>query len=78
MEVVQISNSQISESARVCMKNTHRSELEYVSCDCNERVLRLQGAVSSFHLKQAAQEAVKHIAGVIQVVNEVTVISKML
>ncbi len=78
MEVIQIKNSQISENARACMKHTHRSELELLTCVCQGGVLRLQGEVSSFYLKQTAQEAVKNMVGISRVVNEVTVSSTVL
>lgn len=44
-----------------------------ISCDCEQDVLRLRGRVSSYYQKQMAQEAVKSLHGVAEVVNEIEV-----
>ena len=44
-----------------------------VSCECEQGVLRLRGRVSSYYQKQIAQEAVRRVDGVVEVVNEIEV-----
>jgi osmotically-inducible protein OsmY len=44
-----------------------------VSCHCENGVLVLHGRVSSYYQKQRAQEAVKKLDGVADVVNEIEV-----
>jgi osmotically-inducible protein OsmY len=44
-----------------------------VSCDCRHGVLLLQGRLPSYYQKQLAQEAVKRIDGVWEIINEIEV-----
>lgn len=67
-------SDRIAEAARACLQCDCHGELVAVSCSCERGVLRLRGQVSSFHLKQLAQEAVKRTEGVVKVVNEVNVL----
>lgn len=64
----------IAEAARRCLCGNRRSVFAAVSCSCESGVLLLRGRVSSFYLKQVAQESVAQIEGVMQVVNEIVVI----
>lgn len=47
--------------------------LRSVSCECHERVLVLRGKVPSFYLKQLAQEIVRKMEGVGEVLNALEV-----
>ena len=46
-------------------------------CECDDGVLLLRGRVSTFFQKQLAQEAVRHLEGVVQVVNEIEVVEHL-
>ena len=48
-------------------------ELHLVSCDFHEGVLTLRGCVSSFHLKQVAQELTRQLDGAEEVNNRLEV-----
>ena len=69
-----------SNSHRIALATKERlrhslySNLHDISCSCDEAgVLLLQGRLPSFHYKQIAQEAVLHLKGVAQVVNQIEV-----
>ena len=47
------------------------------SCKCKFGVLFLRGRLFSFHEKQIAQEAVFHLKGVAQVVNQIEVVEHL-
>lgn len=47
----------------------------WLQCTCREGNLYLSGKLPSFHLKQVAQEVVRHVEGVRTVVNEIVVAS---
>ena len=63
----------IAEAARECLRGSHRRVFAAVSCNCESGVLLLRGRVSSFYLKQVAQESVARVEGVTHVVNEIGV-----
>ena len=48
-------------------------ELHLVSCDFHEGVLTLRGCVSSFYLKQVAQELIRRLDGAEEVNNRLEV-----
>jgi osmotically-inducible protein OsmY len=52
----------------------HYSPVRFVFCEFDDGVLTLRGQVSTFFQKQLAQEAVLHVTGVAQVVNQVEVV----
>lgn len=64
----------ITETARACLCNSPYASLRTLSCDVENGVLLLRGRLSSFHYKQMAQETVRSLAGVSQVVNEIEVV----
>ena len=64
----------ISEVAKTCLRDSPYKVFAGISCTCNFGSLLLQGRVSSFHLKQVAQEAVARVTGVTQVVNNIEVV----
>jgi osmotically-inducible protein OsmY len=55
------------------LARTDRAIERHVSCEFSQSVLILRGRVSSFYLKQIAQEAVADVEGVKEVVNRVDV-----
>jgi osmotically-inducible protein OsmY len=63
----------IAEAAKECLRASPYKVLAGVACECDHGVLSLKGRLSSFYLKQHAQEAVARVNGVTQVVNEVEV-----
>jgi hypothetical protein len=63
----------IVEAARKCLRDSRYGAFGWISCECDDSVLLLRGHLSSFHLKQHAQEAVAGVEGVTQVVNEIEV-----
>ena len=54
--------------------NSHMA-LRGISCKADQGVLVLEGHLSTFFLKQLAQEIVTNIEGVVQVVNHIEVVS---
>lgn len=64
---------QIAKAAHACLRDNRYRMFAAVSCSCESGVLLLQGRVSSFYLKQVAQESVARVEGVMQVVNEIGV-----
>ncbi len=44
-----------------------------VTCSCSRGILLLRGRLSTYYQKQLAQEAVKGLDGVVQVVNDIEV-----
>ncbi len=68
-----MSLSKIAEAAQ----NRLRSSIVHrVSCEYSDGVLVLRGRSRSYYEKQVAQEAVKCINGVAQVINEIEVYSE--
>ncbi len=72
-----------SDSHRIAMAAEERlrqslySNLRDISCECDEAgVLFLRGQVPTFFQKQLAQEAVLHVEGVAQVVNQIEVVER--
>ena len=68
-----MSLSSIAEAAQNQLRNgvVHR-----VSCEYDDGILVLRGRSRSYYEKQVAQETVKRIDGVAQVVNEIEVLSE--
>ena len=66
-------NHDVTERARERLRQSPHQEVRSVSCEFERGVLRLRGRLSSFYHKQLAQEAVAHMSGVREVVNEVVV-----
>jgi hypothetical protein len=63
----------IVEAARERLRDSPYGALGWISCECDDGVLLLRGHLSSFYLKQHAQEAVAGIRGVTQVINAIQV-----
>ena len=66
-------SGQVMEAAKDRLENSPYRSVRRVSCEYDDGVLVLRGLLSSFYYKQLAQEAVVHLHGVLQVVNEIEV-----
>ena len=62
--------SRVQEGLR---RHLHRAT-QHVSYDYHEGMVLLRGNLTSFHAKQLAQEAVRRVEGVEQVVNQIRVV----
>jgi hypothetical protein len=67
------SHRKILEAVRIRLANTPFPVLREVLCEYDRGVLILRGSLPSFYLKSVAQEAVRNLAGVRQVVNRIEV-----
>ncbi|MCY2987318.1 MAG: BON domain-containing protein [Planctomycetota bacterium] len=65
----------VAEDAQRHLHNQLHASGRQISCDFRDGVLYLRGRSRSFYQKQVAQEAVRRVEGVIQVVNEIQVVS---
>ncbi len=65
----------IAAIAEARFRANSRTALRGVSCKAEGGVIVLEGRLSSFYQKQLAQEIVGHIEGVVQVVNQIEVVS---
>ena len=63
----------IAETARNHLRS---SVVQSVSCEYDDGVIVLRGRSRSYYEKQIAQETVKRIDGVAQVINEIEVFSE--
>lgn len=63
----------VTASARRCLQKSLNTAIKSVSCDYSRGVLFLRGRLTSYFEKQSAQEAVRHLQGVTQVVNQIEV-----
>ena len=52
-----------------------RGRRRWIQCDCKNRILYLDGRLPTFHLKQLAQEAVRNVQEIDQIVNRIVVAS---
>jgi len=65
----------LGEAAQIRLRNSSYSALREIVCSIHEGMLRLEGRVASYHLKQVAQEVVTDVAGIRGIVNQIVVIS---
>lgn len=68
---------QIVSAAQERLRATSIYELTQIRCALHEGTLFLCGTVSSFYHKQLAQEAVKALAGVTRIVNQLDVVARI-
>jgi osmotically-inducible protein OsmY len=69
----QVASPEVVADARDRLRSLPYPALKRLNCAYGAGVLKLQGRVSSFYLKQLAQEAVSALHGVHSVVNEIEV-----
>jgi osmotically-inducible protein OsmY len=67
---------EVSETAEDRLQHCPYLELRNVFCSFHEGVLTLRGRVSSFYMKQLAQTLVGGLAGVMELNNQLEVISQ--
>jgi osmotically-inducible protein OsmY len=65
----------IAANAEARFRSDSHTALRGISCTAERGVIVLEGRLSSFYQKQLAQEIVGHIEGVVQVVNQIEVVS---
>lgn len=71
------SNGEIATAARNLLQNSpYGGSLRTVSCSEHEGVLVLHGRVRTYHQKQRAQETVRHLPGIREVINSIEVHSR--
>lgn len=63
----------VLKSARDCLSNTSHAALRELTCEYAHGVLTLHGKVRSYYEKQLAQEAVRRVDGIRQIINKVEV-----
>ena len=63
----------IDDRVRRQLQNSSYPQLRTIECHSHHGKLTIQGKVSSFFLKQAAQEAIAHLQGVEQIDNRLEV-----
>lgn len=66
-------NHALTQTANQCVESSQFSEVRRIRCKVEDGMLVLHGEVSSFYLKQLAQEAVRTIEGVTNVANHLKV-----
>lgn len=68
----------IQAEALLRLDNSGYHELRLVSCSFQKGVLTLRGHVSSFYLKQVAQELMRQVEGAEEVNNQLEVVATVL
>jgi osmotically-inducible protein OsmY len=68
-------NSNILNAVEIKLRDSGHYCLTMITCEIQHAYLTLQGTVTSFYLKQVAQEAVRQVPGVIYVLNLIEVIT---
>ena len=56
------------------LRRTGHAEFRHVTCEQDSGTLWLRGQLSSYYLKQLAQESLRHMDGVDRIVNAVEVV----
>ena len=69
-------NSEIAKTAGKRLQASLHTPLRSIRCEVHEGVLVLRGQVTSYYLKQLAQETVRTLEGVEVIVNVVEVIRR--
>ncbi len=67
----------ILQAARERLEATRIYELSRLHCEVQDEVLVIMGTVSSFYFKQLAQEAVKAVPGIQQILNQTDVVYRV-
>jgi len=64
----------VAEAAEQRLKRSGYRPLGTIRCRYHEGMVFLRGCVNSYYLKQLAQETIRNVAGVEQIVNEIEVV----
>ena len=64
----------VAKAAEARLRTSPFPALRNVSCECDDGVLILDGRLGSYYHKQLAQETVRGVEGVVQVVNRTEVV----
>jgi osmotically-inducible protein OsmY len=56
------------------LRSSHNMELKRILCEVCTGILTIRGRVSSYYLKQLAQELVRPLAGVNRIVNDLEIV----
>jgi len=67
----------VMEAAKCRLQECLYTDARRVSCEYENGVLVLRGRVPSFYCKQLAQEAVGRISGVVEVINQIEVVTSI-
>ncbi len=65
--------ARVVKDARHCLTRSHYRPLHGISCDYHEGILFLRGHVTRYYHKQLAQEAVRKVVGVDEIINVIEV-----
>lgn len=71
--VVSTLGQTIDDRVRRQLQNSSYPELRTIECHCTSGELTIEGRVSSFFLKQAAQETLGHLQGIEKIDNKLVV-----
>lgn len=66
----------VGETAVFRLRRSPYLPLREVHCECGGGVLRLWGSLPSYYLKQLAQETVKGLEGVGEIINQIEVLAR--
>ena len=64
----------LAEAAGQRLRQSGYRPLWTITCHYHEGMVFLRGRVNSYYLKQLAQETIRNVAGVEQIVNEIEVV----
>ncbi len=65
--------ARVVKDARYCLTRSPYKPLHGISCDYHEGILFLRGHVTRYYYKQLAQEAVRKVVGVDEIINVIEV-----
>ena len=68
-------SDEVANAAKHRMQTYHYFEIRRLQCEFQDGILILRGQVSTYFLKQIAQEAVRSVSGVSRIINRLEVIS---
>lgn len=69
-----LQDSAVAETARRRLRQNGYLTLCEIDCRYHEGIVFLRGRVSSYYLKQVAQETIRCLAGVEQIINDIEVV----
>ena len=69
-----IAHASVTELAQARLLGTGHAELGQLICEHDSGILRLRGQLPNYYMKQLAQELLRDLEGVDQIVNAVEVI----